>query len=108
MSVLLHSTFSFLQRNLKTCETRNKQKDNSRKFPRAKKSDNFKTSAPLFHGKVLTFARTSLKNEKCARIFCLILPISPEKRKTTSYCRVPLCLFISRILAKAVNFDSEV
>lgn len=31
-----------------------------------------------------------------------------EKRKTTSYCRVSLCLFISRILTKPVNFDSEV
>lgn len=36
------------------------------------------------------------------------MPISPEKRKTTSYCRVSLCLFISRILAKPVNFDSKV
>ena len=35
------------------------------------------------------------------------MPISPEKRKTTSYCRVWLCLFISRILVKPVNFDSE-
>ena len=66
------------------------------------------TSAPLFHGKILTFARTLLISERCARIFCLILPISPEKRETTSYCRTSLCLLISRILAKPINFDSEV
>ena len=65
-------------------------------------------SAPLFRGKILTFARTTLRNEKCARIFCLRLPISPEKRKTTSYCRVSLCLFISRIHVKPFNFLSRV
>ena len=37
-----------------------------------------------------------------------MLPISPEKRKTTSYCRASLCLFISRILVKPISFDSEV
>lgn len=37
-----------------------------------------------------------------------MLLISPEKRKTTSYCRASLCLFISRILVKPISFDSEV
>lgn len=40
--------------------------------------------------------------------FCLIMPISPEKRETTSYCRVSLCLFISRIYVKPFNFLSRV
>ena len=31
-----------------------------------------------------------------------------EKRKTTSYCRVSLCLFISRIYVKPFNFLSRV
>ena len=36
------------------------------------------------------------------------MPISSEKRKTTSHCKVSLCLFISRILVKPINFDSKV
>lgn len=36
------------------------------------------------------------------------MPILPEKRKTSSYCGVSLCLFISRIYVKPFNFLSRV
>jgi len=82
--------------------------DRQSQISTSKQVKQLQISAPLFRGKILTFARTTLRNEKCARIFCLRLPISPEKRKTTSYCRVSLCLFISRIHVKPFNFLSRV